>query len=123
MLCKNFLIDSVDFTSYAHKNGLHVYKNPKFLSQNLFTLDGTEHVIELPEKTTYIIDLNPLTETQAATILSAYNNGSFLTIYDPEEEDDVVILYKKSQVKSEIPMSKGGSVVKWSVGSLTFTER
>lgn len=123
MLCKNFKIDGIDYTEYAHKNGLTITYAPVYGLPEKMTLDGVTHDDVIKNKATYTIRMNPVKPDIAREILQAYKQPKvYLTIYDVSEGVDKTILCRTGAATSSDPFVKQGEAAYWKLSDLTFRE-
>lgn len=124
MFCKTFKINTHDYTQYAHKNGLSIAYNHLSGLPDKITLDGTLHDDVIANKSTYTIRLNPVKPDIAKSILQDYKQSQvFLTIFDPSEGIDKIILCKTQTANVIDPFVKLGSILYWQISPLVFREK
>ena len=124
MLCKTFKINSVDFTQYAHKNGLSIAYTPIAGLPAKYTLDGTLHDDVIGNKATYTIRMNPTTPEVSQQILAGYRQHSvFLTIFDLAENREKTVLCKTQNATVTDPFVKRGEAIYWQLAPLVFVEK
>jgi hypothetical protein len=111
MITETVKIDGTDISGLVERNGHTVSYNQITGSNPQYTLDGKLHDDIIAYKAEHRFKLNPMSPSQAQTVLNLLNDASgvFLTAFDERTQTDVTIFCRANPVNVESKRIIGGA--------------